>query len=496
MKHYEAGWEAGKASSDSQSTLSTYTMNVDTKDLPQWARWRLFPTLDPKNYPPDGLHDKVNAEPKNFGSQYGNNAYAPSLGGFLDDALAGNLDSEHVRATVFEAIEREWNALKSQHVTKPYVFLEGGASAGGGAAAKLDMTASAYAYNDITVPADEILDHIAYNDEFTDVTSAQLGTTFDRILSEITGRIFVPISGDNDAGVGDSITYQDPLGEYMELKHHAVTVGSGEVTGSTDEKTFDMTMLLFGEMHGLVRAGVYDYQWNYNYMHNNHTKTDYPEQDADPDKDPLEIGWYKGDALNAVYSYGDNGLPEGCDTAADAWANGWVLRLNYTTLAEFVPISGIDENTSPADVPEQIKHTVYTCYRFADSQQERNKLRRNSIYGEEIPQDLVDKWNAYYDENGSYPVGMDFYSGYSGVYRLSDIRVWTEHTGDFVDKPAPSHRRKKADTTIRCMLIFLYLRYRPSLPRSRSAPTVRSPIRTISLSKASPPPSACFTPWG
>ena len=189
-----------------------------------------------------------------------------------------------------------------------------------------------------------------------------------------------------------------------------------------------MSMLIFGEMHGLVRAGVYDYQWNYDYMHNNDDKVGYPNKGADPDKDPLAIGWYKGDAKTAIYSY-KNGLPDGCISAEQAWAEGWVLRLNYTTLAEYVPTSGITEGMTPSQIPEQTKNAVYTCYRFADEQVDRNKLRRNPVFGTTIPDTLQKEWNDYFNTHQSYPVGTSMYSKYHGVYRLSDIRVWQEHVG-------------------------------------------------------------------
>ncbi len=292
---------------------------------------------------------------------------------------------------------------------------------------------SSYDWCNISVADIEKNINYVPKDNFSQTGFEGLEDLFQQVVLELLGQAFVPISGNNAAGVADSITYQDPLGEYMELKNGAITVEKGTVTGSS-EKTFDMSMLLFGEMHGLVRAGVYDYQWNNKYMHDNDAKTGYPNPNVNPDEEPLEIGWYKGDAENAVYSYDKvTGLPEGCTSAADAWAQGWVLRLDYKTLAEFVPISGITDTMKPTEVPEQIKHTVYTCYRFADSQVDRNKLRCNPIFGE-VTDSLQKEWQNYFDTYGSYPVGKDFYSDYSGIYRLSDIRVWAEHTGDYVDQ--------------------------------------------------------------
>ena len=400
--HYTTGWDDGHVTKDSRSDLLTFTMSVDSKNVPQWGRLRLYPSLDPANY----LFSSDRWSNDEFSGELESGTYTPG----------------------FERALRAWEDWKSTGQTSIVM-------AASGSVANMLSFEEGYKDERFNVPVSnaDVISNIVYTNGFFDIASGELVTKFQQILSEITGNVFVPVSGDNDAGVGDSVTYQDPLGEYMELKHGVITV-DGAVTGS-NENSFDMSMLFFGEMHGLVRAGVYDYQWNNAYMRNNKSKPGYPEDAGrNPDSDPLRIGWYKGDAETAVYSYESNGLPKGCTSAKQAWAEGWVLRFNYKTLAEFVPVSGITDEMLPTEVPEQIRNTVYTCYRFADSQAERNRLRRNPVYGDGVPQDLVDEWDAYYAEHGSYPVGMDRYKGYPGVFRLSDIRVWAEHTGDFIDQ--------------------------------------------------------------
>ena len=286
------------------------------------------------------------------------------------------------------------------------------------------------------VVREDVIQNINYNTRFADISSSALTDTFDNMLNEIRGIAFTPLSGDNASGVADSITYKDPLGEYMELKNGSITV-NGSVTGS-DKTTFDMSVLLFGEMHGMVRAGVYDYQWNDKYMSTHdvgvHGQTPFP------------MGWYKGEDATTAYkpektkSDDSGSWPEKDPktgtiyaTAEEAWADGWVMRFDFQTLLDFVPIANAPTGGLPQNLDESVKNTTYTCYRFADSQADRNKLRRNPIFGD-VPESLQKEWDDYFNANGSYPVGMGQYSDYTGVYRLSDIRVWSEHTGDFIDK--------------------------------------------------------------
>nr|WP_325300810.1 hypothetical protein [uncultured Dysosmobacter sp.] len=299
------------------------------------------------------------------------------------------------------------------------------------------------------VTQEDMKSNINYVTKFYDVSSAEMEGIFEQILAEVMGQVFVPISGDNDAGVGNSITYQDPLGEYMEIKNQSIIATPHHIdnhaTGEGTPTTYDMALLVFGEMHGLVRAGVYDWNWNDQWMRLNNKNFGV---------DAFPQGWYKGEpkagqtALPAdqlkTDTDGSSSYPA-CDyfdnpsktysSAQEARDDGWVMRFNFQTLLSFVPITGVtNPNVHPSTLPDQVKNTVYTCYRFAGSQEDRNELHRNPIYGDGVPTDVQTAWDAAHKALGtSYPTTNDIYAGTPGVYRLSDIRVWVEEYGDFND---------------------------------------------------------------
>ena len=273
----------------------------------------------------------------------------------------------------------------------------------------------------------------------------QLSNAFAGIADEVyQSAVFIPLSGDNDAGVADSITYQDPLGEYMEIKNGAIEAPTHAGNG-----TYDMALLLFGQMHGLVTAGVYDYQWNNKWMEHHKGEPDptNSEQIITPDKTPFPMGWYRGDdpttAERAEHTQSDgsgtyptqsNDGSETYKSAEEARAAGWVFRLNFKTLLTFVPIADAPEDGLPDGLSDQMKNTVYTCYRFAGTPQERNALHMNPVFGDEsdIPETIRNQW-AEYDKTGAYPETNALYAKTLGVYRLSDIRVWVEDVGDYTD---------------------------------------------------------------
>ncbi len=298
------------------------------------------------------------------------------------------------------------------------------------------------------VTKQDVLDNIGYNSySYYASTSGgaadELAGKFQLIIDAITEPLFIPISGENAAGVGDSITYQDPLGEYMEIKNQAIETMThkDEDEGSEKPGTYDMSLLVFGKMHGLVRAGVYDWQWNDKYMQ---------KHGLNVGTAAFPMGWYYGDDPETAVGASDkDGVGVKSDdsgsypahsldgkteysNAEDAWADGWVYRFNFSTVLQFVPITGVNASeVHPSDLPDQVKNTVYTCYRFAGSQKERNALHRNPAFGD-VPDQLKNTWKTYEDK-GSYPADDSVYASTPGVYRLSDIRVWVEDTGDFAD---------------------------------------------------------------
>ena len=265
-------------------------------------------------------------------------------------------------------------------------------------------------------------------DNFYQTGFDKLDSVFETIIHLILGDVFIPISGDNDAGMSDSITYQDPIGDYMEVKDRSV-----KFNGSQGEQTEDMSLLLFGEMYGLVRTAVYDYQFNDKYMAAKGLGQGVSEFPRD---------WYKGDdPASAERANNPDGLPEGFESADAAWGAGWTYRLGFKDLVDYIPsaMTGITDpkNVDPSTLTEQVKNTVYTAYRFdfpgmgsADAQIKSNELRINPIYGDEVPEALKELWNSATEDQKR---DNQLYKDYDGVYRLSDIRVWTEDYGDYVD---------------------------------------------------------------
>ena len=431
-KHYSNGWTINNATLDSQIPLSTYTMNVDTEHVPQWGRWRLFPTLNPKDYAIDSIGSDWGISPESTTKD-------TKLAETYDGETWGTEGATYVGYGAFSKLKESWDSWKRGDTTD--------FAADAGNRIRLErLEAEGHTYQAggsvpdiVTVTNEDVIENIAYNNEFYDITSGGLGDTFETILGLILGKVFVPISGDNDAGVGDSVTYQDPIGEYMEIKNGSINATPHHIEGSPveeTEQTYDMALLLFGEMHGLVRTGVYDYQWNDAWIVKNEGK------DAQGTA-AMRMGWYKGEATSATYGgagevpKADDGKGEALYTdPVDAWKDGWVYRVDYKTLTQYVPL--VETPETPGELSDQAKNTVYTLYRFAGTAENRNALRRNPIYGEGVPQKFTDAWDGYYASHEKYPEKIEDVTeidteDYPGIYRLSDIRVWVEDTGDFVD---------------------------------------------------------------
>ncbi len=193
-------------------------------------------------------------------------------------------------------------------------------------------------------------------------SSDMISDTFEKIVGDIVSSAFDPIGGVNDDGVADSLTYNDPIGKYMEVKDNAVTI---------DGKTYDMALLLFGELHGIVKTGIYDYNFNKTHRGPTHKSSDL--------KESFTMGWYDKDG-NYL---GNNG----------SWDSGDTYYLDNDTIKQYVPT--IDESGNMD--AEQLSKT-YVVYRFNEDATERNKDRKNISYG----------------ESGNV------------IYKLSDIRIWVE----------------------------------------------------------------------
>ncbi len=243
------------------------------------------------------------------------------------------------------------------------------------------------------------LEDVYYIDRYYTAESDNISDIFDQIFEQITGTTFSPVAGENASGVSDSLTYMDPIGEYMELKDKSITLADG--------KKYDLGLTLFGEMHGLVKTAIYDFQWNDTYMKN---------RNKGVGGQLFAPGWYKGtpEATNTPEGNSSvqfeivKALPDGYTDAAKAWEDGWVYRIPWSTAVDYVPTLQAEDFEHITDTQ---KYTVYSIYRFD----------RNITTGETENSDYRNKkrTNPCYEKSAEVN------------YLLSDIRVWLEDTGNY-----------------------------------------------------------------
>ncbi len=434
QRHYEQGWERYHATQESRMPLKMYTVSTDAVHLPAWGRYRIYPTMNPEVY--------FNA------TKWDDDNYA-CIGNDFRAALPWRNSKDNQMADLLPYAYgkwEEWKKLSSQEETISLLAdWIGNAGSSGSESVQLTSIANqvvtacttlrigrlpnGYFYTRenengrtverIRVTNQDVIDNIFYPDEFYDVESEDLRNVFQDIIDELRGEIAVPVEGQNDAGVRDSITYEDPLGEYLEIKRDSITVEDAEEEGST--KRVDMAAVLFGEMHGLSREAVYDASFNEAYL-----EALKQEETGDSQSPPQEFpeGWYRGsDAAGASYLPAEK-------APKDPWESGWVYRISKEKLTELIPTIETAEELSMEGAS-----TVYTLYGFTDSEEEKNRLRINPVYGSIVPSNLRSEWEALEEK----PVGNDLYREEKGIYRLSDIRVWTEQTlgSDGIEEDAP-----------------------------------------------------------
>ena len=172
--------------------------------------------------------------------------------------------------------------------------------------------------------------------------SDSISETFDQIVKDIVSTAFKPISGINDIGIEDSMTYMDPLGQYTEIKSNSITI---------DGNTYDMGLLLFGKVYGITRTAIYDYNFNATHRGEDHKSNDLSL--------PFEMGWYDKDG---------NFLGE-----SGSWENGDTYYVSSDIVRKYVP-NLLEEGK----MTDQQKKTIYTLYRFLDNN--RNDDIHNPCY--------------------------------------------------------------------------------------------------------------------
>ncbi len=222
---------------------------------------------------------------------------------------------------------------------------------------------------------------------FTAENADEMDDIFDQIFNIVTGTAFTIVEGQNASTASNALTYMDPIGDYMEVK-------------SID------SLLLFGNMYGVVKTAVYDFQWNEDYI---------TKKLGQSHGTPFTPGWYSGET-------GDKGAP------CEAGTPGAVYRLDFKTTQQFVPT--LVEKNSVDDMDAKQQHTVYTMYRLSgggmDDENTRRLWRLNPAY--------ADSTNQAFDSNYILAnQGFTEETAPVGAYRLSDIRMWVEDTGNWQD---------------------------------------------------------------
>ncbi len=213
-------------------------------------------------------------------------------------------------------------------------------------------------------------DQLYYINKYYTANSGDLNSIFDEIFEQINTSTFNPISGSNDIGVDDSLTYMDPIGKYMEIKNEGVSV---------NDQKYDMSLLLFEEMHGLVKSAIYDYSFSSTHLKNG----------------SFQPGWYDKEG-----NFKGDGETDG------KWEDGDIYYLDIGTTRKYISTLSEDET----HLTDKERHTVYTIYRFAEDTVSRNE-------------DVI---------NPCYELASNT------TYKLSDIRVWIEDTGDYTDEDTGS----------------------------------------------------------
>lgn len=343
-----AGYYKNKIESHYNTDMINFSIgyNVDTDEgVGPFGREQLMATLDPKEY-------------FNESREYPNDLVDGNNESKVDLAKA---EVEATRNAINKYLENKPDDLAQMRFprdpSKTYTYV-------------ISNLWSNFIWNHPTDTQNDLksFDDIYYvNKYYKADDTEEVSNVFKEILQLITSQTFTPIGGENDNGVKDSLTYMDPIGEYMDVKENSITTSKG---------TTDMAMLLFGEMHGMVRTAVYDYKFNSDPAHRIVTKDD--------------EGWYDNETGELI---GHGETDSNWDVAT--------YRVCGATTREYVSTLNEDEGLTP-----QQENTIYTLYRFTEDYTERNR----------------DRFNPSYDEEENI------------TYKLSDIRVWTQYTGDYIDE--------------------------------------------------------------
>lgn len=224
-----------------------------------------------------------------------------------------------------------------------------------------------------TVTKADIEENLLYADGFSDIQATDLASVFANEIARVGKLNTTPVSGANDLGIAGSLTYLDPLGKHM------------EVSGMEG-------LLLFGQMRELTCLGVHDHAF-------------------------IDAWNAKGGAgfRQGWYSDADAGAAEWLGEDGHTWAEGAIYMLDCDHAKALIP------NIAEAEGEKQ-QATRFVAWGVTG--EGADTWRVNPA--------MVDWWSAgEYDPDTLVPYAQDGRG--VGLYRLSDIRVWSEDTGDYAD---------------------------------------------------------------
>ena len=222
---------------------------------------------------------------------------------------------------------------------------------------------------------------------------------FNEIIESINNRPFSPIGKRNESNMSNSLIYTDPIGKYMQISNNSI---------SLDNSTYDMALLLFGEMHGISRTAVYDYSFNNSHRGENHNENN--------TNSPFVSGWYSSDGSWIGKTGG-------------SFKNGDTYYVDETTANNLLPKNS-NRNIS---LNQQEK---YTFYGLVEGEELSNKCRWNFCYGNSPTEKQLE---------------LLYKSNTSGTYKLSDICIWLESDDNntlYINIPANALPMQTANITL------------------------------------------------
>ncbi len=364
LANYEAGWKKVPAENRPDDGVMSFSIGLDISNSENWVRPRLYGVMEPDKY----VRDEVDESDSVFVDGYGDeSAYVlekvyGDLQAFKSKSLG---DGDGVAVAQVPVLADEYEEYARNPEVKYWEL----------SVKQLDP---GHQYDGrLYISMDDVLGNVYWTDGFFDVTSAgdSLSDAFTVIAKKIQGSAFSPVSGTNSFGADDYVTYADPVGLFLEVKDHAMTVtpDASLSENARPDGDYDMALELFGEMYGLVETCRYN------------------------------------EAKAKEFSVPENGYEVVYDEAEGVY---WT---NKETALAFMP-------TTNTDNEERLSKGTVIFYRLDASTSDRQDVARlNPTYYTSEEQEEIRRLYPKLDDPDLI------------TYKLADIRVWVEDTGNYSD---------------------------------------------------------------